>query len=115
MNTNDLTPMERRAATVAALRQAGSNGISGEVLARQLGISRAAVGKHISALREDGYVISSTPGVGYTLKSVPNLPLPFEVFPCCMMAIATCWVARRPVPPTMMPRNLPTTALPIRP
>jgi len=77
----DMTSMERRAAVVRALRSAGPRGISGETLAQGLGISRAAVGKHVSALRECGYRITSTPGVGYTLLSVPNLPMPFEVYP----------------------------------
>lgn len=81
MMTPDMTSMERRAGVVQALRKAGAVGVSGETLAHQLGISRAAVGKHVSALRECGYLITSTPGVGYTLKRVPNLPLPFEVYP----------------------------------
>lgn len=71
----------RRGRVVAALRAAGSQGVSGEALATELNISRAAVGKHIAALREAGYVIDSTPGAGHILQSAPNLPLPWEIYP----------------------------------
>ncbi|GAA5218774.1 bifunctional biotin--[acetyl-CoA-carboxylase] ligase/biotin operon repressor BirA [Corallincola platygyrae] len=40
---------------------------SGEALGEQLSISRAAVGKHVKALRELGIDIYSVPGRGYTL------------------------------------------------
>ena len=41
--------------------------ISGERIAEVLGISRAAVWKHIKALKEEGYVISSVSNRGYEL------------------------------------------------
>ena len=41
--------------------------ISGERLAEVLGISRAAVWKHIKALKEEGYEISSVSNKGYEL------------------------------------------------
>lgn len=40
---------------------------SGENLAGALGISRAAVAKHINTLREDGHVIEAAPKKGYRL------------------------------------------------
>lgn len=53
--------------------------MSGEALAARLGVSRAAVSKHVQALREMGYSIEASPRRGYSLRSVPDLPLPFEV------------------------------------
>jgi BirA family biotin operon repressor/biotin-[acetyl-CoA-carboxylase] ligase len=46
--------------------------ISGECLSKELGLSRTAVWKAITALRERGYVINSTPGFGYSLTSSPS-------------------------------------------
>ncbi len=71
--------MSTRDDVLAALREAGECGVSGEALAGELGISRVAVGKHVAALREVGYVIDAEPGVGYRLRSAPDLPLPAEV------------------------------------
>ena len=53
--------------------------ISGEDLAATLGISRAAVWKHIGVLRGLGYDITSMAGVGYALRGGPDLPLKEEV------------------------------------
>ena len=47
--------------------------LSGEVLSRQLGISRAAVWKAISSLREMGCQIDSVTHRGYRLLGVPDL------------------------------------------
>ena len=47
---------------------------SGEDIARQLGISRAAVWKHVTTLRALGYGIDSRTGTGYTLTHIPDLP-----------------------------------------
>jgi BirA family biotin operon repressor/biotin-[acetyl-CoA-carboxylase] ligase len=61
--------------------------ISGPELADQLGVSRAAVWKHVEALREAGFQIESRPG-GYVLSAVPEfgaasvehgLSVPFDV------------------------------------
>ena len=54
--------MATRDAVLAALRAAGDAGISGEALARELGVSRVAIGKHVSALRDGGYDIAAEPG-----------------------------------------------------
>lgn len=50
--------------------------ISGEQMSRELGVSRAAVWKAISALREAGYQISSAPRRGYQLTGSPDLLSP---------------------------------------
>jgi BirA family biotin operon repressor/biotin-[acetyl-CoA-carboxylase] ligase len=71
---------DRRARVLAALR-ARPAGVSGEEIAGELGVSRVAVGKHVSALRELGYEIEAGPGRGYRLVNVPDAPLPYEVAP----------------------------------
>lgn len=53
--------------------------ISGEELSKTLGISRAAIWKHIEKLRDEGYDISAFPHLGYRLVSVPDKLLPFEL------------------------------------
>jgi len=73
--------MSTREAVLAALRDAGTAGLSGETLAHALGISRVAIGKHVAALREAGYEIAAEPGVGYRLLSLPDGPLPAEIAP----------------------------------
>jgi BirA family transcriptional regulator, biotin operon repressor / biotin---[acetyl-CoA-carboxylase] ligase len=68
-----------RDGVLEALRGAEGREVSGEVLAAQLGVSRVAVSKHVSALREAGYGIEAAPGSGYRLVATPDLPLPAEV------------------------------------
>ena len=71
---------DRRAAVLGALKSAPV-GVSGEALASELGVSRAAIGKHVSALRDLGYAIDATAGAGYRLKAAPDAALPLEVVP----------------------------------
>lgn len=47
--------------------------ISGEKLSRELGISRAAVWKHIKGIKEEGYKIESVSKKGYKLDYSPDL------------------------------------------
>lgn len=49
--------------------QKAEEGVSGTVIAERLGISRAAVWKHIQALKNEGYEIEGTAGSGYILKN----------------------------------------------
>lgn len=53
--------------------------ISGEHLSRELGVSRSAVWKHMSALRKEGYCIEAFPSRGYRLVSSPDIINPYEV------------------------------------
>lgn len=53
--------------------------ISGEVISRQLNLSRAAIWKSIEELRRDGYDIEASPRQGYILKSAPDKLLPQEI------------------------------------
>lgn len=45
---------------------------SGEILSKQLGVSRAAIWKHIKSLREEGYNIESVNKKGYRLIEKPG-------------------------------------------
>ncbi len=67
-----------RARLLASLHRAGRP-VSGERLARELGVSRAAVNKHIRALRGLGYRIAGTPGRGYLLARRPDRLFPYEL------------------------------------
>jgi BirA family biotin operon repressor/biotin-[acetyl-CoA-carboxylase] ligase len=53
--------------------------ISGERLARNLGVSRTAVWKQISSLKKSGYEIESIKNKGYRLISRPDTPFSEEV------------------------------------
>ncbi|MDL0417165.1 biotin operon repressor, partial [Clostridioides difficile] len=46
--------------------------ISGEELSKQLGVSRAAIWKHMKALKEEGYNIESVNKKGYRLAENPT-------------------------------------------
>lgn len=78
---------------LSALRSEPGQFVSGEQLAQGLGLSRAAVWKHIAALRQAGYDIEASPRRGYRLIAGPDLqaadlesalsgrglPLPYKV------------------------------------
>ena len=68
-----------RQTIIEMLRNTGENFLSGEDIALQLGISRAAVWKHIQRLREIGYEIVSRERCGYKFKDAPDLLLANEV------------------------------------
>jgi BirA family transcriptional regulator, biotin operon repressor / biotin---[acetyl-CoA-carboxylase] ligase len=53
--------------------------VSGQVLSVTLGISRAAVWKHVEALRAEGYRIESQRARGYTLAASPDRLIPAEI------------------------------------
>ena len=50
--------------------------VSGELLAKQLGMTRPAVWKYIAQLKEEGFGIESIQGKGYRLKAVPDILYP---------------------------------------
>ncbi len=64
---------------LAALREEEGKLVSGADLAKKLGVSRAAVWKHISQLREVGYGIDTVPFEGYRFVSRPDLMLSAEI------------------------------------
>jgi len=53
--------------------------ISGEEISKELGVSRAAVWKHMKKLRELGYEIESKTNEGYKLIRTPDRPIDFEL------------------------------------
>jgi len=53
--------------------------VSGELICRDLGVSRTAIWKHVRALREDGYIIEAQTNAGYRVKSIPDCLYPAEV------------------------------------
>jgi BirA family biotin operon repressor/biotin-[acetyl-CoA-carboxylase] ligase len=66
------------AAVLQALRRAPQP-LSGEVLAAQLGLSRAAVWKRINRLKALGYAIEGSPRRGYLLLAATEKLLPEEI------------------------------------
>ena len=64
--------MHPKAGTILSLFRTEDRYISGEHLSRELGVSRTAVWKHISALRNAGYRIDAMPSRGYRLVSSPE-------------------------------------------
>jgi len=50
--------------------------VSGEYIAKKLGISRQAVSKKVSMLKDDGFVIQSKTNRGYRLMSFPDVIVP---------------------------------------
>lgn len=47
--------------------------LSGETLSKRLGLSRAALWKRMARLREKGFQIEASPGLGYRLTGTPDL------------------------------------------
>jgi BirA family biotin operon repressor/biotin-[acetyl-CoA-carboxylase] ligase len=57
---------------LAFLAESGGEFISGEAISGKLGLSRAAVWKHVNALRAQGYRIEAIPARGYRLVEIPD-------------------------------------------
>lgn len=53
--------------------------VSGEAVSNVLGVSRAAVAKHINGLRELGYSIDAAPKRGYRLNGAPDVLSSYEI------------------------------------
>lgn len=64
--------MHPKAGTILRLFRSESDYMSGEHLSKELGVSRTAVWKHISALRKEGYRIEAVTSRGYRLVSSPD-------------------------------------------
>lgn len=65
--------MHQKTSTILRLLRTEKGYISGEHFSRELGVSRTAVWKHISALRKAGYFIEAVPSRGYQLISSPDI------------------------------------------
>lgn len=83
-------PSAFQAQVLAALRAAGKGACSGETLSSALGVSRAAVWKHVEALRGLGYRIEGEPGGGYRLAGAPDRLFPVELH----RGLETRWLGR---------------------
>lgn len=70
------------------LYQAGDGYVSGEQISEKLGVTRAAVWKHIKALEDEGYTVEAQRRLGYRLKA--NGIREAEVFPY----LQTRWLGR---------------------
>jgi BirA family biotin operon repressor/biotin-[acetyl-CoA-carboxylase] ligase len=66
-------PAESSAIEKSLLERLRAGPVSGDVLAREAGLTRAAVWKRIQALRAAGVVIGARPGHGYLLESPLDL------------------------------------------
>lgn len=62
-----------------ALRENSGGYVSGAALCEELGVSRQAVWKNITALKENGYGIESVTNKGYRLVSVPDRLYGFDI------------------------------------
>lgn len=54
--------------------------LSGEKISDMLGVSRTAIWKRINNLKKIGYIIDSSPRLGYCLKASPDLLIPEEIW-----------------------------------
>ena len=64
---------------IKLLKSAGSVPLSGETIARTLGVSRTTVWKHMRALQADGYKIKGSPRLGYQMLQIPDRLFPSEL------------------------------------
>ncbi len=58
---------------LSRLRDKEGQYLSGALLCSEIGISRAAIWKHVRSLRQNGYQISALPNRGYRLDREPDL------------------------------------------
>jgi BirA family biotin operon repressor/biotin-[acetyl-CoA-carboxylase] ligase len=73
------TPSEEQ--VLAFLVEAGDEVVSGEAISDKLGLTRAAVWKHVEALRGQGYRIDAVATRGYRLMAVPDRLRALELRP----------------------------------
>jgi BirA family transcriptional regulator, biotin operon repressor / biotin---[acetyl-CoA-carboxylase] ligase len=76
----DIEPTNE-AMILAFLAEGGEEFVSGATLSDKLGLSRAAVWKHVEGLRGLGYRIDAQPAKGYRLLQVPDRLTELEVGP----------------------------------
>ena len=66
---------------LAFLAEAADDFVSGEAISGKLGLSRAAVWKHVNALRGQGYRIEAVSARGYRLTAIPDRLGSLEIGP----------------------------------
>ena len=65
--------------SIIDILKSGGGYVSGEKISQKLGISRAAVWKHIKSLRSEGYDIQSVTNKGYYLAAAPDTISEYEI------------------------------------
>ena len=58
---------------IKCLLEGGDKYVSGEEICEKSGVTRSAVWKYISALRDEGFDIEAVAGKGYVLKKLPDV------------------------------------------
>src|SRR5512147_472545 len=76
-----LEPTNSEELVLGFLAEAGDEFVSGEAISDKLGLTRAAVWKHVEALRAQGYRIDAVPARGYRLSAIPDRLTPLELRP----------------------------------
>jgi BirA family transcriptional regulator, biotin operon repressor / biotin---[acetyl-CoA-carboxylase] ligase len=66
---------------ISLLKENNKDYVSGELISKQLGISRAAIWKYINLLKEEGYKIESSSRKGYKISSCPDILSSPEIIP----------------------------------
>jgi BirA family biotin operon repressor/biotin-[acetyl-CoA-carboxylase] ligase len=79
--TPELVASESAEQVLTFLAEAGDDVISGEAISDKLGLTRAAVWKHVEALRGQGYRIDAVATRGYRLVAVPDRLRSLELRP----------------------------------
>jgi len=74
-------PQNSEELVLGFLAEAGDEFVSGEAISDKLGLTRAAVWKHVESLRAHGYRIDAIPARGYRLAEVPDRLSPLELRP----------------------------------
>jgi BirA family biotin operon repressor/biotin-[acetyl-CoA-carboxylase] ligase len=74
-------PSASEALVLSFLAEAGDDVVSGEAISDKLGLSRAAVWKHVEGLRRQGYRIDAVASRGYRLVEVPDRLRELELRP----------------------------------
>ncbi|SDY98281.1 biotin--[acetyl-CoA-carboxylase] ligase [Thermoactinomyces sp. DSM 45892] len=74
-------PQSIRDEILAVLLDRQPHYLSGEELSHQVGVSRAAIWKHMEELRAGGYEIEAKPRSGYRLVYRPDRVAPEEIYP----------------------------------
>jgi len=70
---------EKNLEILKLLKRANGRYVSGEMISKHVKVSRAAIWKHVSALRKYGYKIESKEGSGYKLVKPTDQLLPWEI------------------------------------
>jgi BirA family biotin operon repressor/biotin-[acetyl-CoA-carboxylase] ligase len=71
--------MSKKDQLLSHLKKKKGNWVSGEALSGKMAVSRSAIWKQVCKLREEGYVIQSSPKKGYLFEKTSEMLLPNEI------------------------------------